>query len=72
MLDEQSYSQPGEIQRAINIIESEGDLDLRERKLRQTGNGATYRFISRQLLPDQRNSGYLRIYYENVKPESKK
>lgn len=72
VLDEQSYNQPGEIQRAINIIESEGNLDLRERKLRQVGNGATYRFISRQLLPDQRNSGYLRIYYENVKPESKK
>ena len=51
---------------AIDIIESESDLDRREALLK--ADAAKYEQIRSHLLADQRNSGYLRIYYEN-KPD---
>lgn len=54
------------LQRAIRIIDTENDLNYREVCLRQLAGGSTYAYIKKHLLPDQRNSGYLRIYYDYV------
>ena len=54
------------LREAIAVIDSESDATRREQRLRQLNGGRTYRYISEQLLPDQRNSGYLRIYYDYV------
>ena len=54
------------LQRAIHIIDTEKDLNYREVCLRRLDGGKTYAYIKKHLLPDQRNSGYLRIYYDYV------
>ena len=50
----------------LNIIDTETDLERREQQLRSLNQGSTFQYIKEQLLPDQRNSGYLRIYYDYV------
>ena len=54
------------VQAAIDIIDSESDLNVRERKLRQLDKGRTWQYIEQNILKDQRNSGYIRIYYDYV------
>jgi outer membrane protein OmpA-like peptidoglycan-associated protein len=54
------------LQAAIDIIDSESDLNIRERKLRQLDKGRTWQYIEQNILKDQRNSGYIRIYYDYV------
>lgn len=54
------------LQCAIRIIDTENDLNYREVCLRRLAGGSTYAYIKKHLLPDQRNSGYLRIYYDYV------
>ena len=54
------------LQRAIQVIDTEQDLNYREVRLRRLAGGNTYAYIKKHLLPDQRNSGYLRIYYDYV------
>lgn len=52
---------------AIDIIESESDPDVREARLKADRD--KYEEIRTNLLADQRNSGYLRVYYDN-KPDA--
>ena len=52
-----------QLRKAIDIIDKEPNLDLRERKLRQMDRGRAYKAMVKDFLADQRNSGYLRIYY---------
>lgn len=59
-----------ELLKARDIIDNETDLNRREQQLRRLNGGRTYSFIKDQLLPDQRNSGYLRIYFDRV-PDAK-
>ena len=54
------------LQEAIRIIDAESDLNLRERKLRQLDKGRTWQYLKEHILKDQRNSGYVRIYYDYV------
>lgn len=54
------------LREAISIIDSEADLTRREQRLRQLNGGHTFAYIKKNLLADQRNSGYLRIYYDYV------
>ena len=54
------------LQQAIRIIDTENDLNLRERKLRQLNGGRTWNYLKEHILKDQRNSGYVRIYYDYV------
>jgi len=61
-----SDSEVEALRQAIAVIDSEADLNRREQRLRAINGGRTYRYIQEQLLPDQRNSGYLRIYYDYV------
>ncbi len=55
-----------ELQQAINIIDSESDANKREQKLRRMNGGRTWKYIKEHILSDQRNSGYIRIYYDYV------
>ena len=54
------------LQAAIDVIDHESDLDMRERKLRKLDKGRTWQYIKQNILKDQRNSGYIRIYYDYV------
>lgn len=58
------------LREAMGIIDSEADLTRREQKLRQLRQGSTFAYIKEHLLADQRNSGYIRIYYDYV-PDTK-
>jgi outer membrane protein OmpA-like peptidoglycan-associated protein len=55
-----------ELQQAIGIIDSERDANVREQKLRRINGGRTWKFVKEHILSDQRNSGYIRIYYDYV------
>ena len=61
-----------EIDKCINIIDTESNLDRREKLVRQLNGGKTYRFMQRTHLADQRNSGYLRIYWDYIPDEAAK
>ena len=58
--------QAAALREAISIIDSESDLDQRERKLHQLDKGRTWQYLKEHILKDQRNSGYIRIYYDYV------
>jgi hypothetical protein len=51
---------------ALAIIDSTPDADTREQRLKQADGGSTWRYISEHILPELRNSGYIRIYYDYV------
>ena len=53
-----------ELQKVIDIIDREPDLTRREQQIRKLNGGHTFQYIKEQLLADQRNSGYLRIYFD--------
>lgn len=55
-----------ELQQALNIIDNESDPNARERKLKRMNGGKTWKYIKEHILSDQRNSGYIRIYYDYV------
>ncbi len=56
--------------KARDIIDNEPDPARREQQLRNLNGGRPYKFIREELLPDQRNSGYLRIYFDRM-PDAK-
>ena len=53
----------------LNIIDTEKNPDERERKMKHLNGGKTYRYLKDNVLSDQRNSGYIRVYYDYV-PDS--
>jgi len=61
-----------ELQQAIDIIDSESDANIREQKLRRMNGGRTWNYIKEHILSDQRNSGYVRIYYDYVPDKAAK
>lgn len=61
-----------ELQQALDIIDSESDANVREQKLRRMHGGRTWKFIKERILSDQRNSGYVRIYYDYVPDQAAK
>lgn len=54
----------------LDIIDSEPSLDRREAKLRALEGGAVYNALIKYVFQDQRNSGWLRIYYDYVPDEN--
>lgn len=54
------------LKQAIDIIDNEPDLTRREQRLRQLDGGRPFDYIKKNFLGDQRNSGYLRIYFDYV------
>lgn len=52
-------------QEMLMLIDNEKDADRRELKLKQLDGGKAYAYLKEHVLIDQRNSGFLRIYYDN-------
>ena len=50
----------------LRIIDTESDVNKRELKLKTLRGGKPYSFLRDKVLADQRNSGYLRVYYDYV------
>jgi hypothetical protein len=57
---------PVDLNQAIEVIDQESDDVMRERRIKQLENGRTWAYIKEHVLKDQRNSGYIRIYYDYV------
>lgn len=55
-----------EVSWLLNLVYQEKDADVRERQLR--ARPALYKKVVNTLLKDQRNAGYIRVYYSN-KPD---
>lgn len=53
-----------QLKKVLDIINNEPDEERREVRIKQLEEGGLYRILKRELLRDQRNSGYLRIYYD--------
>ena len=58
--------QHADLNKVIEIIDQESDDKVRERRIKQLNNGRTWAYIRDHILKDQRNSGYIRIYYDYV------
>ena len=50
----------------LSIIDNEPNLDRREAKIKALDRGKAFAYLKSNVLSDQRNSGYLRIYYDYV------
>ncbi|MBO5660761.1 MAG: DUF3575 domain-containing protein [Bacteroidaceae bacterium] len=59
-----------EVDEVLQLIENEADPARREQRIRQVNGGRTYAYLKQTVLADQRNSGYLRIYYDYVPDEA--
>lgn len=59
-----------EVDRILAIIKEEDNPARREQRIRQVNGGRTYDFLKQNVLADQRNSGYLRVYYDYVPDEA--
>lgn len=59
-----------QLQEVIDIIDNEKDADRREARIRRLEGGNIHKSLLERILSDQRNSGYLRIYYDYVPDES--
>ena len=57
---------PVDLQQVIKVIDQESNDVMRERRIKQLDNGRTWAYIKEHVLKDQRNSGYIRIYYDYV------
>ena len=55
-----------QLSKAVEIIDQENDVNVRERRIKQLDNGRTWTYIKEYLLKDLRNSGYIRIYFDYV------
>ena len=54
------------LEKVIEIIDQEQDPIVRERRIKQLDKGRTWAYIQEHILKDQRNSGYIRLYYDYV------
>ena len=55
-----------ELQWVIDVIDTEPDVNRREAILKEKDGGTLFGILKANVLQDQRNSGYLRIYYDFV------
>lgn len=53
-------------ERLLAIIDSDNAPDRKERMIRALDGGKAYAYLKQHILKDQRNSGYVRIYYDYV------
>ena len=53
----------------LDIIDGTEDVNLRELKIKRYKGGEPYRYLLKNILLDQRYSGYLQIYYD-YKPDT--
>lgn len=55
-----------QINQVLDIIDNEPDATRREQRLKSLEGGKVFEVLRRDFLSDQRNSGYIRIYYDYV------
>ena len=55
-----------DLNKVIEIIDQESDNTVRERRIKQLDKGRTWTYLKQHILKDQRNSGYIRIYFDYV------
>ena len=55
-----------DLNKVIEIIDQESDNTVREHRIKQLDKGRTWTYLKQHILKDQRNSGYIRIYYDYV------
>lgn len=60
-------AEPTASEKLRDIVYNEPDADARERKIKADAN--LYKEVKEKYLADQRNSGYIRIYYSNLPDE---
>lgn len=60
---------PEQLDRVLEVLDTESDPARREQRLRSLEGGRVFARI-KDLLSDQRNSGYIRIYYDYVPDET--
>ena len=66
-LRDQVNDTPSEYREEIlDIIDNEPNLDRREAKLKALDRGKAFTYLRENILSDQRNAGYVRIYYNYV------
>ena len=58
----------GEVNQLLDIIDSSDQPDEKERRIKQMNQGKTYAYLKENILSDQRNSGYIRVYWDH-KPD---
>lgn len=63
---EQGRGDAAQLRQVLAVISEEPDADRREQRLRRLNGGRTWQYIKQSVLADQRNSGYLRIYFDRV------
>ena len=66
MRDVISESDLDERQELLQIIDNTPDENLREQRIRKLNGGRPYQYLKQSVFADQRNSGYIRAYYEAV------
>ena len=64
--EQQSTAMLTGLKAAIEIVDHEPDLNRREQRLRRLMGGRPWQYVKQHVLSDQRNSGYVRIYYDYV------
>ena len=69
---ESQQARVGELQQILDIIDKENNPDIREQKLRKLNGGKTWQYLRENILNDQRNSGYIRVYYDYVPDKAAK
>lgn len=52
------------LEKLLEIVDGEPDADIRERRIK--ADKKLYQAVKDNLLADQRNSGYIRVYYSNA------
>ena len=55
-----------QLQEVLDIIDNQADVNLRERSLKALEGGAVYANLKNHVMADQRNSGYIRVYFDYV------
>ncbi len=58
--------QTTELSKVVAIIDEEADSRRREQRIKQLNKGRTWAYLKQNVLKDQRNSGYIRIYFDYV------
>ena len=58
-----------DLEQVIDVIDNVADVNQRERKLKSLAGGRIWRVLLPTVLHDQRNSGYVRIYFDYVPDE---
>ena len=58
-------------EQVLQIIHTFSDVNVREQRIKELNGGNTYKYMLENILLNQRNSGYIRIYYDVTDDEAR-